>query len=333
MSGLSESPAERLLEQASGDPEFEAKLRAGYHGRHDVLDALWWAAHPLTSTPRGVANPASALRDLQRAAFSRSVAETPIVDVVDPETGVTRRVPEAEHRLHEAGRKLDDDARQLADAIATVEATAAAVDDSQPEPDALPSEREARPLRKYLLPLASIVAVLAAILVFPALSGINASPDPAPTVSAAMPERVKTEIITFSSGGNVGNPMAILERAMTESDQPGIGFESSYASGSFRALPDLVGFLELYLARGEDGETVCLVAVHGDQTGMGGCVPEPGFRENGIEISGSGEHPLGVDFTILSESFTLLANGDFRYEATARTRVQEGRPEVGVPVE
>ena len=37
--------AERALERAQTDPAYEAALRDAYRGRHDVLDALWWAAH------------------------------------------------------------------------------------------------------------------------------------------------------------------------------------------------------------------------------------------------------------------------------------------------
>lgn len=98
-------PVDTVLERAGSDPDFETGLRAAYQGRHDVLDALWWAAHPLTSSPRGVADPARELRDLQRAAFSRSDDRTP------------EEVQEAERRLHEVERMLAEDSRRLADAI------------------------------------------------------------------------------------------------------------------------------------------------------------------------------------------------------------------------
>lgn len=323
------------LERAGNDPEFEAQLRAEYHGRHDILDALWWAAHPLTTSPSGVTDPASELRELQRAAFSRSTAGTP-AERQDAERHT------AERRLREVERMLAEDSRQLSNAVTAIESTASApvsvsvsvsaIEGAAAE-EVLTTEEEPHPRRKYLVPLASIAVVLAAILAFPAISGINSAVDSGPTpTSTPTVERAQTEIIRFSAEGNVGDPLTILARPTAESDQPGIGSDSAYAPGSFRALPNLVSFLELYLAHGADGEGICLVVVHGDGTGMGGCVPETGFREHGIELTGTGQHALGVDFTILTESITLLENGDFSYAATARTRLRDGQTEVDVPL-
>lgn len=346
--------AERLLVRCDHDPEFEVRLRNAYDGRHDVLDALWWAAHPLTRTPHGAPDPAGELRELQRAAFSRSATESPIadlVDLVDPQTGTARRVTEAEHRLHEAQQLLTADAHQLADAIDAVDSAMApttmptndsvqAQDNVQPKvdvqqargiqrhDDAAPT---ARSLRKYLVPLASIAAVLAVILVVPALDfTADADADPGPSGHSPTVEPIQTEIIAFDVDGNVGDPMAILERPQAADDRPA-NVVLHFPSETYRALPDLVHFLELYLARAEEEGLVCLLARYSDDSGLSDCVSEAEFREGGIAIGGSGEHSLGVDFAILTESFTLLANGDFHYEATARRRLLEGRSEVGVP--
>jgi hypothetical protein len=63
--------ARRLWEATQTDAALLADLTAAYRGRHDLRDALWWRAHPLTSTPAGIADPAQALRPLQDAVFSK----------------------------------------------------------------------------------------------------------------------------------------------------------------------------------------------------------------------------------------------------------------------
>src|SRR5690554_2918616 len=112
--------ADRALERAHDDTAYEAALRDAYRGRHDVLDALWWAAHPLTHSPRGVPDPATGLRDLKRAAYAR--ASNPA------------EASESQRKLHEAQSQLAEDSRLLADAIA------AAGQDSAPPPSGTQQE-------------------------------------------------------------------------------------------------------------------------------------------------------------------------------------------------
>ncbi|MDY7555508.1 hypothetical protein [Cryobacterium sp. 10C3] len=64
--------AGRLREAAQADAALHEVLRRGYPGRHDVLDALWWRAHPLTETPAGRPDPAAELPELQAAVYSRA---------------------------------------------------------------------------------------------------------------------------------------------------------------------------------------------------------------------------------------------------------------------
>lgn len=68
----SESVARRLHAAAVTDAAIAARLRAAYPGRHDVLDALWWRAHPLTPSPAGQADPAAELPRMQAAVYSRT---------------------------------------------------------------------------------------------------------------------------------------------------------------------------------------------------------------------------------------------------------------------
>lgn len=302
--------AERMLERCSSEPEFERQLRAAYRGRHDVLDALWWAAHPQTASPGGVDDPATALRELQRAAFSRSAADAP------------GEVQQAEQRLREAERTLAADHQSLTDAVASVRQSEPVLAE-RPEPGP-PTDDPGHPRRKYVLPLVSIAAVLVAIVAFPTLSGINADADsaPAPIATAPSAERVQTEIITMGSEGNVGDPLAILDRGQFPEDRP--ADDTRWEPESYRALPDLVPHARLFLARDQQG-SVCLVVMRGREGSMETCAPESHFVA--LRLA-SGRYEVTPELTILTESYSLLPGGEFRYQATAR-RTGQGPPVEG----
>jgi hypothetical protein len=356
---VTREPFERALERCAADPQFESRLRSVYQGRHDVLDALWWAAHPLTPSPRGTLDPAAELRALQNAVFSRGRGESPIIEVTDPDTGASARMREDEHRLHEAQKLLAADAAQLSAALDAVEPTDAAAGGRE-SPDLPDSprvgqvERELRVIpsaavlvpssiehdqpageehgfiaapggaaaraRRLVLPVVSGVAVLAAIVFLPSLTGMNGgmggTPTPAPAFSEA--PRVRTEIVRLGSDGNVSDPLGILERPATDADRPPDSFPM-HKPGSYRRLPDLVGHVQLYLARNRE-DAICLVVFRTDGASISGCTEESLFPAQGIWLPGDKRYSIGADATILTESFSLLANGDFHYEATARVR-------------
>jgi hypothetical protein len=366
-----DSRAVHALERVKDDPEFEVALRAAYRGRHDVLDALWWAAHPFTTSPRGVADPATGLRDLQRAVFSRAAANSPLVEAVHPETGVTVRVRESEHRLRQEQELLSNDAKHLADALSAVGATAApseavaheppqvrapellppmveastAVRQPSREPDAqivsAPDVQPAAPVRagprpKILIPALAGMGVLSIILLLPTLTELDSGADGNPSPSGTTPARITTEIVTLGTTGNVTDPLAILERPQVEADRPSADFPTSIPLDNFRALPDMVGHVRLYLAR-NDPESVCLFVVQQDNLGMGACTPESDFVDSGINLNG-GRYAVDNFMTILTETYSLLPSGAFQYDATARVRERdappgEGSTNVGEPTE
>lgn len=346
--------AARLLQRAERDPEFDAELRAAYSGRHDVLDALWWAAHPHTDSPRGIPDPAISLIDLQHAVFSRAAADSPLTEVLDPETGTTLRLRESELRLREAQRGLADDARQLGMAMDAVDpprrppaeerpapepAAGAArevadarsqegsADDphpAAPDPETGSSPAAPPPRRKILLPALAGMGILSAVLLLPTLSELDADADDERLAAPTTAPRITTEIVTLSTDGAVSDPYTILKRQQSESDHPPIGFPDNHAPGSFRALPGMVAHAQLYLARGGQPDTICLAVVLRDLTGMSSCVPDSVFAQNGIYLSG-GRYGIDADTTILTESYSLLPSGDFHYEATARVRESPGQ--------
>lgn len=310
--------AEHALARAQSDPEFEAGLRSAYRGRHDVLDALWWAAYPLTDSPRGVSDPAAGLRELQRAAFSRAAAEAPAVEVVDSQTGERVRMRESEHQLHQAQRLLAKDAQHLADAIGAGEPAVehqpavpgSAQDEFVPDPPT-------RPRRKILLPVLSGAVLVGAIVGLPALSQLNADAEPEPTSTARPAERTQTDIVRLAATGNVRDPLAILERPQTEADRPPLTFPGVLEPDSARALPDLVGHVRLFLARASEDGGICLLVVQAAGAGAAACTPGSAFSDDGLQLGG-GRYEAAPGMTILTESYTLRPNGDFAYDATAR---------------
>ena len=91
--------AGHLREAAQADAALHAVLRRDYPGRHDVLDALWWRAHPLTESPAGRPDPAAALPSLQAAVYSRARS--------------AESAPEDEERLAALQQALDQDTADL----------------------------------------------------------------------------------------------------------------------------------------------------------------------------------------------------------------------------
>ncbi len=321
------------LERAQADPEFEDALRAAYQGRHDVLDALWWAAHPLTTSPRGVSDPALAVKDLQRAAFSRAATNSPTVEVVDEATGTVVRMREAEHRLHQEQRLLSEDAQHLSEAMTA--AHAASQQQSTRRDETSPSEfpEPGRAPRKLLVPVVSGVALLAAIMLLPSVAQLDADAERAPTAPAPTAERVQTEIVTLESAGTTADPLAILDRPQTDADIPTGDIALNHERDTYRALPGLVAHAEIYLARQSSPAYVCLVVVLRDSS-MSGCTSESLFAENGVNVGGGARYQLSDTVTILTERFTLLADGAFHYDATARVTGLDDSPAAvaGIPI-
>lgn len=83
--------AERLWSASQDDPVLLQQLQGAWRGRLDVQDALWWHAHPLTPTPTGTPDPATALRPLQTAVYARPAADA---HDADGEPGEAGRAPE-----------------------------------------------------------------------------------------------------------------------------------------------------------------------------------------------------------------------------------------------
>ncbi|MBG6058877.1 hypothetical protein RCH16_002124 [Cryobacterium sp. MP_M5] len=142
--------AGRLETAAETDPGLVIALRAAYRGRHDVQDALWWRAHPLSRTPGGRPDPLVGLGEEQAAVCSRSRIDGPRSEVADPDTGEPVSATLGEHRLRELTRLLAQDAAALDLVLVSFRGWPDfGPEDDDPEPGATPASLgDARPDRR-----------------------------------------------------------------------------------------------------------------------------------------------------------------------------------------
>jgi len=124
----------------------------------------------------------------------------------------------------------------------------------------------------------------------------------------------------------VTDPLTLLERPQTPQDLPA-GFLRFDADG-YRALPNLVPQVKLYLARGNQPDTVCLVVMGAEAEIMSTCLAATEFTDGELRLA-RGRYELSNDTTILTESYSLLPTGDFRYAATARVTGELTSPGTG----
>jgi hypothetical protein len=175
--------AEELWVAARSDAALRETLRAAHRGRLDVQDALWWRAHPLTPTPDGTADPASALAPLQAAVYSRDAPAAPERE---------RRLAALTSQLAADAAALDATLARFAEGERTLPASgAAALRETTPragieaEPIVFPAESgppatAARPARPFLLVAAGVVLGVVATIGVQAIQGQPVPTDAAP---------------------------------------------------------------------------------------------------------------------------------------------------------
>ena len=155
--------AGRLETAAATDPGLVIALRAAYRGRHDVQDALWWRAHPLSRTPGGRPDPLVGLGEEQTAVYSRTRIDGPRSEVADPDTGEPVSATIGEHRLRQLTRLLAQDAAALDLVLVSFRGWPGyglENEDREPDPDLAPPREARRPVRGILLVVAGGAAGL-----------------------------------------------------------------------------------------------------------------------------------------------------------------------------
>lgn len=261
--------AEQVWAAAHTDAALLAALRLAYpHG--DVLDALWWRAHPLTPTPDGLPDPAAALSALQAAVYSRPAASAPPIDRDDVD-----RLRALERQLAAYDRALDVvldsalDAARVGSALAEPDngfltSVTAAV--TTPEAAAASPYRRGR--RAALLAAAVLLGVGVTIGVQAVASPpgqISVAPSPSPTVDREN----------------------LLHVFSYPSEYPVIDLGPTYRSDSVRnhttSDPDAVGF-GIYFAQRASDQLYCLVVQNADTTGSAACDTNDGIRKSGLQL-------------------------------------------------
>jgi hypothetical protein len=283
---------EDLYDAALSDPDYLEAVRAHHAGSWDVLDALWWASHPLDPSPAGSLAPLARVRALQRRVFA-----------ADADAAGDRGV-------HEELRRLEAEILREADAIdAAVRAARAgagaalagagtpgapgdAPDPAAPDPagtepagpgiaddpptgEPLPDARR----RRMLL----IGGLTAAVLLGVVVGGqLSAARDPGATPAPAAP----------ASAAATPPPLAlaVFQREQTAEDLPAIPLPEVFDPPTLRQLgslgsgdPDPAAQTVYYAARTRV-DTVCLIVVPQTVDYLATCVPEEHFPVTGLQL-------------------------------------------------
>ncbi|POH70066.1 hypothetical protein C3B61_00105 [Cryobacterium zongtaii] len=272
-----------LYDLALNDPEFLEAVRSHHAGSWDVLDALWWASHPLDTSPGGLLAPLARVRALQHRVFAADADAA------------------GDHRVHEDLRRLEAeiiretgaiDAAVIAAQTGVGAALAGADNRAGPgdtaEPDAVgeaddwPAADAPRPAaarRRLLLIGGLIAAVLVGVIVggqFSAgtMPGGAPAPTPSPTAASTSP------------------PLALsaFQREQTPEDLPAIPLPEVFDPPTLRQLGSMgsveagsVPQLVYYVAR-TTSNMVCLIVVPQTLDYLSTCTLEQEFPATGLRL-------------------------------------------------
>ncbi|MCS5714034.1 hypothetical protein NVV95_05655 [Herbiconiux sp. CPCC 205716] len=261
------APSEYL--RARRDPEFRERVARGYHGAHDVLDALWWREHPGSPTPDGVESPAARRAELQRTAYAPAAR------------GAADAVPRADRAAAELAQldaALDEERRAIDDALAAADTPrallpVAAADAEDRADDAAPPARPQRGRRR-------LAAVAAAGFVL-ALVGGAAGFTLAAVSGGSLPGLGAGRDAPFADPSGA---LAIFDRPPQPADRPPLLYAVQLREDTLRTL-SMAG-TPLYVARDIDDD-VCIVLVQDNGTYTANCVPPDRFPATGLLIRGS----------------------------------------------
>ncbi|TFC30716.1 hypothetical protein E3O25_03310 [Cryobacterium sp. TMT1-3] len=266
-------------ERATNDPSFLEAVRAAYAGTDDVLDVLWWQAHPDQASPSGTAAPAARRRELQRRIFAidgdavNNAAAAQQLAQLDDEIRFERAAferalaivgGESAPRRAEPRVTLDDTETE------TTTATEAEAEVGDPQPLIN---------RRRLLVTASLIAAVAIGAVAGAQvtdSGTSAAPIPTATAEP-------------TTTGTRAPALTRLDLPQATADVPNHPVPEGFVVDSFRLLGAPPGYLApsesvaIYAARTTSG-MVCLVALGSEIGHLATCVPDSNFPTTGLRL-------------------------------------------------
>ncbi|TFC24067.1 hypothetical protein [Cryobacterium glucosi] len=304
--------AGRLREAAQADAALQEVLRRGYPGRHDVLDALWWRAHPLTETPAGRPDPAAELPELQAAVYSRArspesasedeqrLAALQLAlgrDTADLDALLGQYPTLEAGALAKTGPFLPARVRKvpLSDpdtgtfrTLAEGGADAAAGTAAGPGPEAA-APRRLRVLRAGALVLAGAAVGVLALLVLQA-SGLAGATDAS---GGATPTAGASE--TAGPAASAGNLLGVFDQPefVPDDTTPALGGEYTSVHSLFGPVLETGLPYSVFAARLRDDQ-YCLILRNADLTGTSACTTLDELAGSGLHLNATVMGSLGT---------------------------------------
>ena len=253
-------------------------VRAAHTGHWDVLDALWWQAHPASPGPSGAPSPSASLRDLQRQAFSADG------DAIGDQA-TAQRIRALETEIRDESRAIINaleaaHGRSRTGAASSLGDVAPPSESSQ-EPLASPDEVTTTPPpgnRRRFVVAAGIAAALAlGVVVGAQLTDGSADAVPSRATSPSLPAKPLAAAVS------------VFERAQTPEDVPDQRVPSTFDPGSFRSLGVIAGTstsadrVSLYAAR-STSNMICVVALAAQIGHLATCALAGDFPTTGLRL-------------------------------------------------
>lgn len=305
--------AGRLREAAQADAALQEVLRGAYAGRHDVLDALWWRAHPLTDTPAGWPDPAAELPELQAAVYSRARSPESAsedeqrlaalqlalgLDTADLDALLGQYPALEAGALAKTGpflparvRKVplsDPDTRTFR-TLAEGGADAAVGTAAGHGPEASAAPRRLRGLRAGALVLAGAAVGVLALLVLQA-SGLAGATDAS---GGATPTAGASE--TAGPAASAGNLLGVFDQPefVPDDTTPALGGEYTSVHSLFGPVLETGLPYSVFAARLRDDQ-YCLILRNADLTGTSACTTLDELAGSGLHLNATVMGSLGT---------------------------------------
>ncbi|QYF72743.1 hypothetical protein [Cryobacterium sp. PAMC25264] len=281
-------------ERALGDEEYRSAVRDHYRGSRDVLDALWWRAHPDQASPEGEPAPSGRVRALQRRVFAADADAA------------------GDHAVHRALRELEaeiagekeaiDDAVLAAEqelegsAVARVAPARPMVprgDESQRDAgSAVSADGPPAAPEKPTVASRSRVRLAVGLIVAAVLGGVaGAQIVGAIARGTEIPAAATTEAKAFE----------IFDRPQTVDDVPAVPLPASFQPLTLRTIGgiswesvDPPAESLFYVVR-SDAERVCLLLLLDDTHYLSSCVGESEFAASGVTLYWTSDQGLASE--------------------------------------
>jgi hypothetical protein len=243
-----------LYSQARDDPAFLNAVRDAYSGRHDVLDALWWEAHPADPAPSGAPSPTATLSGLKHRLFA---ADGGLLG----DQAATQEMRDLEAQI-----AVDRRAIQHAIAVAARKESASPVDEAPGAPHSKVQTASGSLGRRRMHAVFVATGVVAA-LVCGLIIGNQARGSTEPDAPLAA--------------------LDIFEREQVLEDLPVQTMPKTLRTETFRELlPARFSWTRhtVYVAS-DMRDMVCLIALTSDQDHVSTCAREEEFPAEGLQLS------------------------------------------------